>query len=71
MGNIRVPKPIYFENGVINFYTQGSIVKYNIYIWNNNGMTQIAYKSGIYLDNAKELIDDALHKFTNVMENKN
>ena len=48
MGNIRTPKPEYFDGGVIEFYVKNKEIHYKTVIWTKDGTKQFIFETGKY-----------------------
>ena len=60
MGNVRTPKPYYFEHGVIEFYVKNGVIYYQTMLWLKDGLTQFKFETGKYdiaTNNFKEIIN--------------
>lgn len=69
MGNIRTPKPIYFDGGVIEFYVKNKEIHYKTIIWTRDGTKQFTFETGKYditTNNFKEITNRALQNFSTV-----
>jgi len=67
MGNIRTSRPIYKDGFVMKFFVRKSIINYKIKVWNKDGTNQALLQEGILGNqDARELFNSTLQKFTNV-----
>ena len=59
MGNVRTPKPHYFNNGVIEFYVKNKQIYYKVKLWLKDGSTQFLFKEGKFENiTIPQLIDE-------------
>ena len=60
MGNIRSPKPKYFQNGVVNFYVMNKVIYFKVWLWLKDGLKQFELTRGKY--ESDQQIDEIIIK---------
>lgn len=64
MGNqIRTPRPVYFKNGVIEFYVYKKEIYYKAKLWLRDGTSQITIKDRKFLGDADSIVKEITSQF--------
>jgi len=66
MGNLRTPRPHYFNNGVIEFYVYKKEIYYKTKLWLQDGLSQIVFEDKKFLGDVNSIVKRTLQSFTNV-----
>lgn len=69
MGEIRTPRPKYFDGGVVEFFVKDKTVYYKTLIWVKDGSKQFEFEQGKYNESITPLdsiVNRALQNFSNV-----
>ena len=57
------PRPVYFKNGVVEFYVKNRVVHYKTVLWSKDGLVQFIFDQGKYEGDSDKIVKKALQSF--------
>jgi hypothetical protein len=71
MGQTKTPRPVYFKNGVVEFYVRDKVVHYKTVLWSKDRLVQFVFDQGKYDGDSDEIVKKASQTFGDVSGSHN